>query len=72
MSADKSKQPPECESIFKPFSEERPKNIWDSPNAVGYWTKCPHIKMSHQGFDSESYDCDVCGERYTLYYEDMA
>lgn len=35
------------------------------------WTKCPNIKLTYQGWGSETYECDVCGERFKLYYEDM-
>lgn len=72
IKGDKTKQPKECESVFKLYDEERPKTIWDSPNSVGYWTKCPNIKMTYNGFDGESYSCEICGEYYKLYYEDMA
>lgn len=69
---DPSKQPLECKSVFKPFSDERPFNILsDSPNAAGYWTKCSNIYESGGDFDTERYSCDVCGKYYTLYYDDM-
>lgn len=34
--------------------------------------KCPNIKCTYEGWEGESYRCDVCGESYKLYYEDMA
>ena len=35
---------------------------------------CPHLKetSSNTDMDGEAYRCDVCGEYYRLYYEDMA
>ena len=34
--------------------------------------RCPHMKCTYEGWDGESYSCERCGERYKLYYEDMA
>lgn len=36
--------------------------------------KCPHLQetSSRSDMDGETYSCEVCGERYRLYYEDMA
>lgn len=33
---------------------------------------CPHLKEVGGGFEGEFYECAACGERYKLYYEDMA
>lgn len=32
---------------------------------------CPHLKETGGGFDGEQYECEVCGLRYFLDYEDM-
>jgi hypothetical protein len=36
--------------------------------------RCPnlHESSSLTDMDGETYHCDVCGEHYRLYYEDMA
>jgi hypothetical protein len=35
--------------------------------------RCPNLKeTSGNDMDGETYHCDVCGEHYRLYYEDMA
>lgn len=31
---------------------------------------CPHIK-SRESWDTETFDCERCGEHYILYDEDM-
>lgn len=56
---------------FIPFSDEQPKTIWDNPGATGRWTKCPNLKSTYDGYDRETYACEVCGKIETLYYEDM-
>lgn len=35
---------------------------------------CPHLKevSSPTDMDGETYACERCGERFRLYYEDMA
>lgn len=34
---------------------------------------CPHLEEKGlTNMERETYVCDVCGERWTLYYEDMA
>lgn len=33
--------------------------------------RCPNLKETGGGFEGEWYDCEVCGESYKLYYEDM-
>jgi hypothetical protein len=68
---DPAKQPPECKSVFVPFSEESPKTVWDGPNATGRWTQCPNLKTTYEGFDGERWRCEVCGKSYFLDYEDM-
>jgi hypothetical protein len=36
-------------------------------------THCPHlVDVTPRAMDRETYDCTVCGEHFTLYYEDMA
>lgn len=35
-------------------------------------TKCPHITQTYQGYNKETWECPICGERFNLYYEDMA
>lgn len=62
IQGDKSKQPPYCEPRFIKYDENNPK---------GYWTTCPNIKETGGGFEGEQYECDVCGKRYYLDYEDM-
>lgn len=32
---------------------------------------CPNIKPGYSDMESERYSCDVCGERYKLYDDDM-
>ena len=36
--------------------------------------KCSNLKetSSSSDMDGETWECDVCGKRYRLYYEDMA
>lgn len=36
--------------------------------------RCLHLRetSSNTDMDGETYHCDVCGEHYRLYYEDMA
>lgn len=34
-------------------------------------TKCPNMQVVFQGWDSETWKCDLCGRRFKLYYEDM-
>ena len=43
-----------------------------SADCDGGYTACPHIKNTYEGFDSETWECPVCGEFFKLYYEDMA
>ena len=66
---DKSKQPPECEPRFIPYTDENPRPRGMPGN--GYWTQCPNLKETGGGFEGERYGCDVCGKSYFLYYEDM-
>jgi hypothetical protein len=37
-------------------------------------SECQHLRetSSPTDMDGETYHCDVCGEHYRLYYEDMA
>ena len=67
IKGDKSKQPPECESVFTPYT---PEEIAAKPWLLGSgnWSKCPNIKDGYSDFELERYHCDVCGESYTLYY----
>ena len=39
----------------------------------GDWT-CPNLQetSSKSDFEGETYACAICGERFRLYYEDMA
>lgn len=30
-----------------------------------------NYKCTHEGWESETYECTECGDRYKLYYEDM-
>ena len=32
---------------------------------------CPNIKEVGSGFSGERYRCEVCGESFFLYYEEM-
>lgn len=33
---------------------------------------CEHkYKQEYGDFEKESYECEKCGDRYSLYYEDM-
>lgn len=36
--------------------------------------KCPNMKYDEEdtSMESERYECKTCGQRYKLYYEDMA
>lgn len=69
---DKSKQPPECEPCFMPFTPEHPRDpMMDAPNAQGRWTQCPNLKEDGGGMSGERYRCDVCGKSYFLDYDDM-
>ena len=55
--------------VFTPFSETDPR----PPGALGQgtWSQCPNLRETRGGFDGEQYDCEVCGERLYLDYEDM-
>jgi hypothetical protein len=53
---DPTKQPPECPN---------------RPGVRGNPTTCPYIKETGGGFEGEQYNCDRCGERFFLDYEDM-
>lgn len=66
---DPSKQPPECKSVFIPFSDENPRKPGDF--GQGRWTQCPNIESTYDGFDGERYGCKVCGKSYFLDYDDM-
>lgn len=66
---DPSKQPPECKSVFIPWSDENPKPKFGIGDGV--WTKCPNIQSVSEDWESETYACDVCGKRYTLYDDEM-
>lgn len=69
---DPTKQPPECASVFTPYSESfpRPSNVWE--NAQGEWSRCANLRETYSDFEVERYGCEVCGKSYSLYYEDMA
>lgn len=51
--------------------DKKPPECGEHPGGNG---RCPHIKevSGPSDFDGETYACEVCGERYRLYYEDMA
>lgn len=69
---DPAKQPPECKSVFVPFSAAFPHvPSMDAPNATGRWTQCPNLKEVGGGMSGECYGCDVCGKSYFLDYDDM-
>lgn len=34
-------------------------------------TKCPNIKCVYEGWDDETWRCDVCGAYFKIYYEEM-
>lgn len=34
--------------------------------------RCPHIECTSERMDGETWQCERCGERYRLNYEDMA
>jgi len=52
---DPAKQPPEC-----------------GVGRGGNSSSCPHLKeINPLNPDGETYECEVCGERFELYYEDM-
>ena len=42
------------------------------PECRGAGPLCPHLREIGGGFEGEFYECDVCGEYYKLWYEDMA
>ena len=69
---DEAKQPPECKSVFTPFSVDFPRDPRsDAPNAEGRWSKCPNLKETGGGMDGEWWSCEVCGKRYFLDYDEM-
>lgn len=39
--------------------------------AVDHNNRCSNLHNTYEGYDSETYACAVCGERYKLYYDDM-
>lgn len=41
-------------------------------DVTGGRNECPNLKEVGGGFDTDRYRCETCGERFTLYYEDMA
>lgn len=67
---DPTKQPPECESRFTPHAEPRPHGAVGK----GEWSRCPNLRetSSPTDMDGETYDCDICGKYYRLYYDEMA
>lgn len=50
--------------------ELRPKDCtnWEKKSL----TNCPYIKNTYEGWDSETWSCETCGEYFHLYYDDMA
>lgn len=40
-------------------------------NVNGAPPSCPNLAQTYQGYDKETYHCEVCGEHYNLYYDDM-
>ena len=64
---DPTKQPLECAPVFTPHPNPRPIGAVGD----GTWSQCPNLKEIGGGFDGEQYDCQVCGERYFLDYDDM-
>ncbi len=69
---DPAKQPPECKSVWVPFTPDYPHDILrDAPMAKGRWTQCSNIKEVGGGMSGEQYRCDVCGKSYFLDYDDM-
>jgi hypothetical protein len=44
-----------------------------SPECMKDGLTCPNLKeiSANNDMDKETYHCDVCGEHYHLYYDDM-
>ena len=64
--------PVKHESKFIKFSEDFPKPKYALSHETGVWSKCSNIKyIDETNMDSELYNCDTCGLRYRLYYDDM-
>lgn len=53
---DDAKRPPECTGRTAPYKSS---------------SSCPNLKETGGGFEGEQYNCEVCGERYYLDYDDM-
>ena len=34
-------------------------------------THCPNMINTYEGWDSETWECQVCGARFKLYYDEM-
>jgi hypothetical protein len=60
---DPTKQPPECKPVFTP--------IPNHPQGLGNWSSCPNLQEVRSDYAGETYECDVCGERYWLDYDEM-
>ncbi len=54
------------------MSEDRAAQI-ARQQEVGCSGRCPRLKetSSPTDMDGETYECDHCGQRYRLYYDDM-
>ena len=53
---------------WTPAPENPPKDCTDQNEH-----RCPNMKLRDDtDMEAETYECNVCGRRYKLYYEDMA
>lgn len=60
---DLSKRPKECKEGTHTPDVNRPGFV--------IWGSCPHLKSVSQTWETETYQCNVCGLRYILYDDDM-
>lgn len=67
IKGDKSKQPPECEPVFTPHGEPKPRGAVGN----GAWSRCPNLKETGGGMDGERWSCAICGESFFLDYDEM-
>lgn len=53
----------------KPNAETKKTGVCPAPTR---YSECSNMKEVGGDFECERYSCEVCGQHYTLYYEDMA
>lgn len=47
------------------------KEIQERENCPVRKTDCKNIENTYEGYDSETWKCEVCGEFFILYYDEM-